>query len=119
MSKNIDEIEKILLGDDIAALAEVAPKRSSKTSMSDFIMFYLFIEKIREKERNDIINALQQSLSEDREVKKMVAETIKSVASKIDKMMDLMLEAYIPFRFRVNQNPSQPSPNKVEVEIDV
>ena len=115
--KDVDELEKLLLGEDIESLMELQPpKRSSRTSLSDMILFYLFIEKVKEKERNELLEALKNSIREQREMKKKIMEVVDKISSKIDKVTDIMLETYIPFRFK---SGNQKQGKKVEVEIDV
>jgi hypothetical protein len=59
-----DPVEKVLLGDasdlDLESMMELQLARR-RSSLSDAILLYLFIEKIREKERNEIISALRNA----------------------------------------------------------
>lgn len=113
--KNVDELERLLLGDD-ELLELPLPKKSSRTSISDMILFYLFVERVKEKERKELVEALKSSIHEEREMKKKIINLVDKIASKIDKATDILLEAYIPFRFKTTGGGK--GTKKVEVEID-
>ena len=114
---DVDEVEKLLLGEDLPV--SLSSKKISRTSLSDFILFYLFIEKLREKERENVIKALQNANSEDLELKKTIAETVKNVAKKLDKVTDILIDVYMPLKFKMNSPNSGSTGGKVEVELDV
>jgi hypothetical protein len=115
-----DPVEKVLLGDvsdfDLESLMELQLARRSRSSLSDAILFYLFVEKIREKERNEILSALKSAREEEREIKKRLIGVIDRISDRLDKVVSVLLEMYIPFRLKLQG--SQGSVEKTEVEID-
>jgi hypothetical protein len=115
-----DPVEKVLLGDvsdfDLENLMELQLARKSRSSLSDAILFYLFVEKIREKEKNEILSALQNAREEEREIKKRLLNIIDRISDRLDKVMSVFMEVYIPFRLKLQG--SQGGVEKTEVEID-
>jgi hypothetical protein len=115
-----DPVEKVLLGDvsdfDLENLMELQLARRSRSSLSDAILLYLFIEKIREKEKNEILSALQNAREEEREIKKRLLNIIDRISDRLDKVMSVFMEVYIPFRLKLQG--SQGGVEKTEVEID-
>jgi hypothetical protein len=116
-----DLVEKVLLGEnvsdlDLESLMELQLARRSRSSLSDAILFYLFVEKIREKERNEILSALKSAREEEREIKKRLISVIDRISDRLDKVVSVLLEMYIPFRLK--SQGSQGGVEKTEVEID-
>jgi hypothetical protein len=108
----------VLLGDvgvDLEDLMELQLARRSKSSLSDAILLYLFIEKIREKERNEIISALRNANEAEKEMRKKLLNVVDRISDRLDKMMSVILEMYLPYRLKLQ---SQGSNEKTEVEID-
>ena len=123
---NPDEIEQMLLGGEMPPV----PKRRSSSrggfSLSDLITFWMFVEKIRERERQEIITALKQQQQEEKMRMTKMYETIEKLLNKVDKVTDMFIEFYLPFKIRMSRPmptapgaaPPQPQPQK-KVEIDV
>jgi hypothetical protein len=114
-----DPVEKVLLGDvgvDLEDLMELQLARRSKSSLSDAILLYLFIEKIREKERSEILSALRNTGEEEKEMRRKLLSVVDRISDKLDKIMSVFLEMYLPYRLKLQG--SQGSNEKTEVEID-
>jgi hypothetical protein len=116
-----DPVEKVLLGDvsglDLEDLMELQLARRSKSSLSDAILFYLFVEKIREKERNEILSALRNTGEEEKEMKRKLLSIVDRISDRLDKIMSVFLEMYLPLRLKL-QGSGHGGVEKTEVEID-
>jgi hypothetical protein len=115
-----DPVEKMLLGDasdlDLESMMELQLARRSRSSLSDAILLYLFIEKIREKERNEVISAVRSTGEDEKEMRKKLLDVVDRISNRLDKVMSVFLEMYLPLRLK--SQGSQYSVEKTEVEID-
>jgi hypothetical protein len=96
---------------------ELQLARRSRSSLSDAILFYLFVEKIREKERNEILSALRNTGEEEKEMRRKLLSVVDRISDKLDKVMSVILEMYLPYRLKL-QGSGQGGVEKTEVEID-